>query len=61
MKKLLGSLLVVGGILVIHALPPLAVALLPFWLMALVVIATMVTLALVAFWAFMQLFQGGDN
>ena len=61
MKSVLASIAVIGGLIAIHALPPLAVTLLPFWLLALMTIGLVVGLSLAAFWAFLQVFQGGEN
>jgi hypothetical protein len=61
MKTILTSIIITGGIVALHALPEMAVTMLPFWLLTLMAVALIVMLTLGAFWAFSQAAKAGDH
>ena len=61
MKQVKVILAVIVGLLVVNAIPPLALLVLPIWLVTVIVMVSVVALVAVALWAFLQVLEGKED
>ena len=61
MKTLLGALAVVAVIFAVHAIPELAVMILPTWFLVIFGFGFIIGLAVFTLWAFAEAMKAGDN
>lgn len=61
MKRFLQSLALIAGLLIIHAIPALAVAILPSWVLIISAVLFATALTVTAFWAFVQALEIRSN
>ena len=61
MKQVKVILAVIVGLLVVNAIPPLALLVLPIWLVTVIVMVSVVALVAVALWAFLQALEGKED
>lgn len=61
MKQVKVILAVIVGLLVVNAIPPLALLVLPIWLVTVIVMVSVVALVAVALWAFLQALESKED
>jgi protein-S-isoprenylcysteine O-methyltransferase Ste14 len=61
MKPVKIILAVIVGLLVVNTIPPLALLLLPIWLVTAIVMVSVLALVALALWAFLKALEGKED